>query len=234
MKHEITKKQTTKSNPTSKPFSAKILTTIAAISISSLTITGCNTFRCYDTDVVKKPVIYLYPTEDNTPIDVQLNFDGEFTQLDPEFNTDNGWSVVADSAGQIRLNEDTYPNLFWEGIPNVEYTIEQGFCVSGNDTQEFLEDKLEYIGLSDSEIADFIDYWEPILKENPYNIISFETGEYASRDRLEINPAPDSVIEVMMKWDSSDTPVDIEQQDLQHYDRCGFTVVEWGGVQVNY
>ena len=32
-----------------------------------------------------------------------------------------------------------------------------------------------------------------------------------------------------MTYYASDTPVDIPEQTLPHYERTGFTLVEWGG-----
>ncbi len=46
---------------------------------------------------------------------------------------------------------------------------------------------------------------------------------------LTVSPAPDTQIRVFMTYYSSDTPVDIPEQELPHHERNGFTLVEWGG-----
>ena len=40
---------------------------------------------------------------------------------------------------------------------------------------------------------------------------------------------PDTMIRVFMTYYSSDKPVEIEEQELSHYERNGFTLVEGGG-----
>ena len=37
------------------------------------------------------------------------------------------------------------------------------------------------------------------------------------------------MIRVFMTYYSSDEPVEIKEQELPHYERNGFTLVEWGG-----
>ncbi|MBP3501557.1 MAG: hypothetical protein J6J63_05010 [Oscillospiraceae bacterium] len=70
------------------------------------------------------------------------------------------------------------------------------------------------------------------MQDNPYNIISFQTGIYTNAAKLAVNPAPDTLIRVFMAWQASDTPVVLENQELSAPDRTGFTVVEWGGAEM--
>jgi len=89
--------------------------------------------------------------------------------------------------------------------------------------------KLMYIGLTAREANEFIIYWLPRMKDNPYNIISLYTEEYAECVPLAVSPAPDTQIRVFMTYRASDVPEDIRGQTLPHYERNGFTLVEWGG-----
>lgn len=177
-----------------------------------------------------KPVIYLYP-EEETDISVNLILDGRLTCTYPAYN--DGWTVTASPDGTLTdAKGRTYNYLYWEGETYARYDLSKGFCVKGEDTAVFLEDALEKLGLTRREANEFIVYWLPQMQDNPYNIISFQTGIYTNAAKLAVNPAPDTLIRVFMAWQASDTPVVLENQELSAPDRTGFTVVEWGGAEI--
>ena len=177
-----------------------------------------------------KPVIYLYP-EEETDISVNLILDGRLTCTYPAYN--DGWTVTASPDGTLTdAKGRTYNYLYWEGETYARYDLSKGFCVKGEDTAVFLEDALEKLGLTRREANEFIVYWLPQMQDNPYNIISFQTGIYTNAAKLAVNPAPDTLIRVFMAWQASDTPVVLENQELSAPDRTGFTVVEWGGAEM--
>ena len=177
-----------------------------------------------------KPVIYLYP-EEETDISVNLILDGRLTCTYPAYN--DGWTVTASPDGTLTdAKGRTYNYLYWEGETYARYDLSKGFCVKGEDTAVFLEDALEKLGLTRREANEFIVYWLPQMQNNPYNIISFQTGIYTNAAKLAVNPAPDTLIRVFMAWQASDTPVVLENQELSAPDRTGFTVVEWGGAEM--
>ena len=177
-----------------------------------------------------KPVIYLYP-EEKTDISVKLDLNGKLTCTYPEYK--DGWKVTAapdgtltDAKGQI------YNYLYWEGETNTNYDLSKGFCVKGKDTAKFLEDALQKLGLTRREANEFIVYWLPLMQDNPYNIISFQTDIYTNAAKLNINPSPDTLIRVFMTYKSAEKYVDLPEQQLSAPDRNGFTVVEWGGTEI--
>ena len=177
-----------------------------------------------------KPVIYLYP-EEETDISVNLILDGRLTCTYPAYN--DGWTVTASPDGTLTdAKGRTYNYLYWEGETYARYDLSKGFCVKGEDTAVFLEDALEKLGLTRREANEFIVYWLPQMQDNPYNIISFQTGIYTNAAKLAVNPAPDTLIRVFMAWQASDTPVVLENQELSAPDRTGFTVAEWGGAEM--
>ena len=177
-----------------------------------------------------KPVIYLYP-EEETDISVNLILDGRLTCTYPAYN--DGWTVTASPDGTLTdAKGRTYNYLYWEGETYARYDLSKGFCVKGEDTAVFLEDALEKLGLTRRDANEFIVYWLPQMQDNPYNIISFQTGIYTNAAKLAVNPAPDTLIRVFMAWQASDTPVVLENQELSAPDRTGFTVVEWGGAEM--
>ena len=71
-----------------------------------------------------------------------------------------------------------------------------------------------------------------MMQENPYNIISFQGDVYTESAKLEITPAPDTVIRVFMAWQASDEYVEMTEQELSAPERTGFIVIEWGGTEV--
>ena len=70
------------------------------------------------------------------------------------------------------------------------------------------------------------------MEANPYNIISFQTDIYTDAAQLQVSPTPDTLIRVFMAWRASDIFVELPQQELTAPNRTGFTVVEWGGTEV--
>lgn len=207
--------------------SFKSTLSLALLSFSTLFLFGCSEYGADG-----KPVIYLYPTEEET-INVKLNYDGELTSTYPTYN--NGWTVDAKPDGTLTNLEDNkeYSYLFWEGNPNVDLNISEGFVVKDEDTKDFLQEKLEYLGLTPKEYNEFIVYWLPILQQNKYNLISFAGEEYTNYAKLEIIPKPDSILRVMMIYKPLKKPIEIKKQELKQFERIGFSVVEWGGRQVD-
>ena len=188
----------------------------------------CNDESDYIPDY--KPVIYLYP-EDTTNVTVVLNYDGDLTVTYPTYI--DAWNVTATPDGTLTdLSGRKYYCLFWEGMRQNTYDFSKGFVVPGHKTAEFLEQSLEKLGLSEREANEFIIYWLPKMCSNAYNLISFQAEAYTDHARLEITPAPDTVIRVFMAWKGMEAPVDIEPQELSAPKRNGFTVIEWGGSQI--
>ena len=181
--------------------------------------------------VYAKPVIYLYP-ERETEVTVNLTLGGKLTCTYPAYN--NGWIVTASPDGTLTdKNGQTYNYLYWEGESGAQYDLSKGFCVKGEDTADFLEKALSDLGLTRREANEFIVYWLPLMEQNPYNIISFQTDAYTESAKLGIDPAPDTLIRVFMVWQATDDFVDLPAQDLAAPERMGFTVIEWGGTQIN-
>lgn len=202
-----------------------LLTGMMALAAVSVLLTGC-------TDVTnEKPVIYLYP-EQVQEVYVQLELDGEFTCTYPEY--DNGWKVKAYPDGTLR-DQDTgkeYNYLFWEGTSGTEYDLSRGFVVEGKDTAGFLEEKLAYLGLNEKERNEFIVYWLPRMEDNKYNLITFQGEDYTEHAKLKISPEPDSILRVFMVYKPLDKAIDIPEQELEPFEREGFTVIEWGGAEM--
>lgn len=179
---------------------------------------------------VDKPVIYLYPTEP-TNVSVKLDFDGILSCTYPKYN--DGWTVEAMPDGTLYDAKGMqYDYLFWEGKTKNKFDFSTGYCIKGEDTETFLETKLEELGLNRHEANDFITYWLPKMEGNKYNIISFQTKAYTDHAKLNISPNPDTMIRVFMTYKASDTFEEMKEEKMVASPaRSGFTVVEWGGTE---
>lgn len=207
----------------------KKLTALILALTCVLALTGCARDR--EGDVSAKPVIYLYP-EEETRVSVKLDYNGQFTSTYPAY--EDGWTVTARPDGTLTDDQGRqYYCLFWEGVSRTEYDFSTGFCVPGKDTAEFLEQALSQLGLTDREADEFIIYWLPRMEGNAYNLISFQTDAYTNSAALAIDPEPDTLIRVFMAWEGLKKPVDVPEQPLNAVERNGFTVVEWGGAEVD-
>ena len=192
--------------------------------LAMIVLTGCQG------TVRKKPVIYLYP-EETIEVEVQLDCSGELTCTYPQYK--DGWKVTAEPDGTLTDGDGIkYSYLFWEGDSNTTYDFSKGFVVKGSDTAKFLEDKLAQLGLNQREANEFIVFWLPIMQDNPYNLISFQTDAYTESAKLHITPKPDSILRVFMAFKSLNKMIEIEEQVITPFERKGFTVVEWGGTEV--
>ena len=176
-----------------------------------------------------KPVIYLYP-ENDTVCSVELDFDGELTCTYPDYS--KGWNnILAKPDGTLIFPDGReYYCLYWEGrSSSMTPDLFRGFCIKGSESAAFLEKTLADIGLTPREANEFIIYWLPILEANEYNVITFQTDAYTEVAKLNVTPAPESMLRVYMYAYATDKYIDIEPQNFDGFERKGFTVVEWGG-----
>lgn len=178
-----------------------------------------------------KPVVYLYPKE-TTDVSINIDFDGTLLCTYPSYN--NGWNVIAFPDGKIIDKTDgaEYSYLFWEGTSNKVFSINEGFVVPGDETETFLKEKLSYMGLLPKEYNEFIVYWLPRMQHNKYNMISFVGDEYTDMAKLNVSPQPDSMLRVFMVYKSVDEKIEINKQELKQFNRKGFSVIEWGGCEI--
>jgi hypothetical protein len=183
--------------------------------------------------VEDKPIIYIYPEEEMN-VSVKLPLKDNITVSYPKYV--DGWNVIAKEDGtliDLDTNKELY-SLYYEAIAEKGYDVkEDGFVVEGKDVAEFLDEKLEVLGLNAKEREEFIVYWLPQLESNKYNYIRFATIEEINENTpLEITPAPETLIRVMMTFKGLDNPIDVKEQELTRVERNGYTVVEWGGVNL--
>ena len=183
---------------------------------------------------VKKPIIYLYPTE-TTKVNVGLSNPERLTTDYPNYQ--KGWTVTAEPDGTLTdQNGKQYYALYYESKNTKQYgadSLNEGFVVSRDEVESFLEDKLSTLGLNYKEREEFITYWAGILEQKPYVFIRFQTAAEIDKNMgLIISPQPDTMIRVMMEYKTLDQKIEAKPQQLSPVTRHGFTVVEWGGTEI--
>ena len=180
----------------------------------------------------KKPILYLYPEED---IDVKINFSNEgiLKTTYPKYN--DGWEVHVKSDSSITdENGRGYYALYWDEEYDSKVDFSTGFYVKSEDSVKFLEEKLNEIGLTEREANEFIMYWLPKMEENGNNLVHFEfTKDREKMNKINIDPKPDSMLRIGIIIKKVDKKVKIKEQKIEHFDRVGFSVVEWGGTIIN-
>ena len=192
-------------------------------------------------NTVYKPIIYIYP-ENEVELSVKLGNPNDIICSYPNYFENDGWSVKAFPNGDLidlNSNRKLY-SLYWEGnFSNIDKRDNIGFCVRGDDTAKFLEEKLDALGLNYKEAEEMIVYWLPILEKNKYNYIRFvTTEEYNEIMPIELKDnegnevIPDSLIRILMVYKPLNHRIDVEEQEIKTPQRNGFTVVEWGGCEI--
>lgn len=180
-----------------------------------------------------KPIIYLYP-ESEMNISVKLSDPENITCDYPEYN--DGWKVVAKPNGDLfdLNNGKKLYSLYYESEWKNCEMKDEGFVVKSAEVADFLDEKLEILGLNYKEREEFIVYWLPKLESNEYNYIRFLTEDEISDNiqDLHVDPKPDTIIRVSMVYKGLDKPISVTEQRLKQVERTGFAVVEWGGTEL--
>ncbi|MBI4407417.1 MAG: hypothetical protein HY565_02875 [Candidatus Kerfeldbacteria bacterium] len=166
-----------------------------------------------------KPLLYLYPTE---PTQVAVNVGANITVSEPAYN--GGWNVLAQPTGT---------ELFWEGKGWGTYpNITTGKVVATSTVEQTIRQDLTTVGLNETEIADFLEFWLPHMPNTPYVRLTWlDTKQMNQLAPLAIKPRPDTLLRVFLDFSGQVTPTTtLSPQTLTTTPRNGFTVVEWGGL----
>lgn len=184
----------------------------------------------FETEAYEKPIIYLYPTKDNTKVIIKFENPRLITTTYPKYN--DNWTVFANKNGDLYdLNNKYYYGLYFEEEQNNIINFSEGFYVTKENAIEFLEEKLSILGLNNKEKNEFIMYWLPILEKNGQSLVYFELTESREKyNKLNITPTYDSLLRIAIHIKKVNSKIKIKEQKLPTFNRIGFTVVEWGGV----
>jgi len=192
--------------------------------------------------MVKKPVIYLYS---DLEMQVELTLQHpHITFTYPQYN--ESWRVKTLANGSVcdLSSQKIYPYLFWEGqTKNLCYQNQNG-KISGQliktDTLlHFLEASLSKLGLNQKEQTDFITFWAPSMVAENFVFIQFLIDEAydAHVAGLTVLPALDNRRRIFMQFtlmENEFVPFEYSTQEFSTFNRSGFTLVEWGGSEIDF
>ncbi len=184
---------------------------------------------------VKKPVVYFY-AEDTIQLDVSLQFNGDVSFCYPAFQEKWDFTIYPNSTFTDNSTNKEYPYLFWEG----DYDLSQlkqmqvGFHVKRKELIPFFEKKLTTLGLNRREITDFITFWTPNLLEEYYQVQFITQEDCNDIATYQFSKTPETLIRVIALFKPvSENADQIAPQILKPIIRDGFTIVEWGGIEVD-
>ncbi len=180
---------------------------------------------------VKKPIIYFYPEEE---MNLEVTYVQEERLLTTYPKYEDGWNIHLREDGTFTLpgSEREYYALYFDEIGNYKTDWSEGFYVTKDNVISVLEEKMDFIGYTNREVDEFIMYWLPILENNEKSLIHFEQTEIRNEEcPLTFSVMPDTLIRTIMHIKKVDEEVSIKEQTLTHYERNGFTVTEWGGLE---
>ncbi|MEA3272805.1 MAG: hypothetical protein U9P90_04030 [Patescibacteria group bacterium] len=177
---------------------------------------------------VKKPAVYLYPTE-TSEIEVKVYVNGHITEAEPNYLT--GWKVTAESNGLI---DKEYDYLFYEAqLTNLQLP-DEGWIIAFSNLDEWFDETLPKLGLNDKELVQFKEYWmEELTEANYYEVKILEDQFLEENMNLIINPKPDTMIRLNFYFKPHSEKNEMKEPTIKTPQRTGFTVVEWGGLLDN-
>jgi len=202
------------------------------IVLSVIFMTGCgnnnNVNNVFPDEGDKKPILYIYPDEEMN-ISVKVKKPELLKTTYPKYN--DGWNVTVKPNGDMFDEAGKYYYaLYWDEENNEKEEFKEGFYVTKDNALEFLEEKLDKIGLNEKEKNEFIMYWLPVLEKNGKNIVRFSfTEELQNKNEIIIEPKPDSLLRVHINIKKVNKKVSIKEQEIKPFNREGYSAVEWGG-----
>jgi hypothetical protein len=195
--------------------------------------------------IIKKPNIYLYPTE-TTDVSVRLELaEGcALTRSDPPYG--DGWRVTVSPDGwmdngigyvvgevdgeEVIFDAPRYGCLFYEADAPDVWQTERGWLVDdGEDLGDFFAENLAAYGFNEREIEDFLGYWEPRLNAGYYAVFPQLAADIEPLVGLNVYPEPDSVLRLFYYLVAD--PLmggELAPPVIEPFERTGFAVVEWG------
>ncbi|GEM_PF-6690658 len=174
--------------------------------------------------LMRKPAIYLYPT-DTTTIDVTLTLNGSLVTSIPPYH--EGWHVSVESNGTIN---GKYDYLFYENTLNTITLPDEGWIVAGEELEAWCDHYLPLMGLNARERKDFKAYWLKALDPHTlYEIKRFSEAFLQQTMQLTVTPTPDSMVRVLLNFKAIPAPYPLTTPTLHTPQRIGFHLLEWGG-----
>lgn len=174
---------------------------------------------------VDKPNIYLYPDKNmNLSLTLNFPFGGEVIKSLPEYH--DGWNVFVDISGKI---DNAYDYLFYESIQPDVWQYEKGWCIKRESLKDFFETNMKEYNFNEKEIADFINYWIPLLSDYAYyNIYPQQNSQINKVIQMNFSVQPDNLFRLFYGIKGISEFKSLQEPEIKKIQRNGFTVVEWG------
>lgn len=188
--------------------------------------------------LVKKPVIYLYPTKE-MDVEVKLQPSGTLTYTYPKY--DDTWKVQATPEGKIQAGKNEFRYLFWEAEQklSMQDIMQNEVYIPTMEVEAYLEKTLTEFGLNSYEKADFMTFWMPQIlsceEETIYLSFLFNEGCNIFA-QIDVFPRPDEIGRIYLLWKPVSkgkiTSLSKNYPSVPQLNRSGFTLIEWGGVHL--
>ncbi|KAG2422703.1 hypothetical protein HXX76_015867 [Chlamydomonas incerta] len=127
-------------------------------------------------------------------------------------------------------------------LPLPDFQPTRSFCVAGADAEAWLYGALSAFGLPVRERTDFLTYWLPHMEGAAWLLISFaDPADYEAAAALEVTPAPDVCVRLVMLFERLAAPVagacgdlgaEAARVGVLRREGCSLAVLEWGGMEV--
>jgi uncharacterized protein YdhG (YjbR/CyaY superfamily) len=182
-----------------------------------------------------KPMMYFYPKK-KTKIQATITYTGEFLSEETKKQGKKiSATVLVEPDGKLyniwEANSYSFNKWLQQPERKINWNISNLFVIKWEDTKKFFEKILPEIWLNNTETKDFIEFFEPLMKNNKYNLIHFAKKQYTDNALLEIKPKPDSILRVFMVYKPLKEKINIQKQKISPFVRTWFVVVEWGGAR---
>ncbi len=192
--------------------------------------------------IVRKPVISFRDFKNETEVDVEVDFNGEYDMVYPKASLQDGpkllWKSLATANNKVIVNDKQYPYLFWDGYTNYLKNIkfEEGFCVAGKNIIQFLEQICTIFGFDDQLTAGFVTFWSPYMMKNEYNLVRWLTKKECEKlAKLKLSSKENiQIIRMYMVFEKTDVLVDIKEQEIVKIKLTDSAkIFDWGGFELN-
>lgn len=196
----------------------------------------------------REPILYLYDNT-NSVKTVRMPKNKEYTELKPQLNNNNEWVCTTTPNGIITMQNDnsTHNYLFWEGIKEGEYLINQSNAsvLYGCEFVPLFTEILAKKGLIATEYNKFINFWKTYFKDDKKYVVTFVNKEYNDDWPIEFEPKPLQFIRVFIAFKEISEADSVGYNQLKNNENeklskwknnkrptveDGYYAVEWGGI----
>jgi len=174
--------------------------------------------------------LYLYP-EKETLVTIKVKLPVQILYSEPSYK--DGWQVLAKPNGQLVAPDGkSFNKISYNYLTSFVNPPKTGLVVKKEELRNTLEIYASNIGLKSQEVADFISFWAENLPDSPYYLIShFHQEESAALLPLEIDPKPDTLIQVVMYFKPLEKSITAPSPYFEPVPkREGFVAIDWSGV----